>query len=346
MFLIDGAVHSGSGTLLRYAAALATILGEPLHMVRIRAGREKPGLRPQHLQALQACRELSSGELEGACVGSQEIFYRPGRTLRGGVHRWDIGTAGSATMLAFCILPVGLYAGNESRCTLVGGLFQDHAPTAFHMQHVLLPALNRMGAQVSLHMVRPGYIPEGKGEIILDVKPMKGPLQAFQAPFPGKATRVDGVALASHLHAEHVSQRMADRALKLLRQRGVSSDIRALDDDQAIQKGAALAIWAVTETGCILGSDQAGKRGRRSEDIAAHVVNALMEDLKTGATTDRFLSDQLILFAALAAGRTEYLIPCMTDHIASNLWLVEKMLGTRTKVEGSLLRIDGMSYHR
>lgn len=346
MLQIDGAVHSGSGTLLRYAAALATILGEPLHMVRIRAGREKPGLRPQHLQALQACREISSGELEGDFVGSQEIFYRPGPALGGGARRWDIGTAGSATMLAFCVLPLGLFAGSDSQYTLVGGLFQDHAPTAFHMQHVLLPALNRMGARAGLLMVRPGYVPEGKGEIKLEVKPMKGPLRALQAPFPGKVSRVEGCALASHLQAEQVSRRMADRALKLLNRYGISAAIHTLDDAQAVQKGAALAIWAVTDTGCRLGSDQAGKRGRRSEDIAAHVVNALMADLKTGATTDRFLADQLILFAALAEGRTEYLIPRMTDHIASNLWLVEKMLGARTKVEGNLLRIDGMSYHR
>jgi RNA 3'-terminal phosphate cyclase (ATP) len=315
-------------------------------MIRIRSGREKPGLRPQHLQALQACRELSSGELEGDFVGSREIFYRPGGTLLGGIRRWDIGTAGSATMLAFCTLPIGLFAGSASHYTLVGGLFQDHAPTFFHMRHVLIPSLCRMGAQASLRMVRPGYVPEGKGEMVLDVVPMKETLKAFQAPISGKVSRMDGIALASHLQAEQVSQRMADRALKLLGQQGISATIEPLDDDGAIQKGAALAIWAETETGCRLGSDRAGKRGRRSEDIAAHVVNTLMEDLKTGATTDRFLADQLILFAALAAGRTEYLIPRMTDHIASNLWLVEKMLGVRTKVEGNLLRIDGMSYHR
>ena len=100
MLEIDGSIHSGSGTLLRYAVALATLVGEPLHMVRIRAKREKPGLRPQHLQAIRACATLSEGELTGAEVGSQEIFYRPGRSLpAGGNFEWDIGTAGSATML-------------------------------------------------------------------------------------------------------------------------------------------------------------------------------------------------------------------------------------------------------
>ena len=126
MLEIDGAVHSGSGTLLRHAAALATILGEPLHMFRIRARRENAGLRPQHLQALRACCELTSGSLEGDLIGSQEVFYRPGPSIRGGTRRWDIGTAGSATMLACCVLPVGTFASAASQFTVVGGLFQDY----------------------------------------------------------------------------------------------------------------------------------------------------------------------------------------------------------------------------
>jgi len=39
------------------------------------------------------------------------------------------------------------------------------------------------------------------------------------------------------------------------------------------------------------------------------VVSSLLEDLATPATTDRHLADQLILFAALAKGTTQYRIP-------------------------------------
>ncbi len=346
MLEIDGAVHSGSGTLLRYAGALATLLGEPLHLFRIRAKREKPGLRPQHLQALRACCELCSGKLEGDQVGSLEVFYRPGSEIRGGGYHWDIGTAGSATMLAFCVLPLGIFGGSPSRFTIRGGLFQDHAPTFFHMQNVLLPVLDRMGIRSALHMARPGFVPEGQGELVLEVSPRKGAIEPLLARKQGEISQVRGIALASHLRAEMVADRMAAEATALLKKAGLTATIDILEDDRAVQKGAALLIWIQTETGCRLGSDQAGKRGRRSENIASHVVKALREDLHSGATTDRFLADQLILFAALAEGRTEYIVPRMTDHVASNLWLVEKMLGVRTKWEGNLLRIDGIGYHR
>ena len=49
MIHIDGGQKSGSGTIVRFAVGLATLLGEELHLTNIRAKREKPGLRPQHL---------------------------------------------------------------------------------------------------------------------------------------------------------------------------------------------------------------------------------------------------------------------------------------------------------
>jgi RNA 3'-terminal phosphate cyclase (ATP) len=54
MIQIDGAAKSGSGTILRLAVALSTLLGEELHLWNVRARRDKPGLRPQHLQVVLA----------------------------------------------------------------------------------------------------------------------------------------------------------------------------------------------------------------------------------------------------------------------------------------------------
>jgi len=106
MLRIDGAAKSGSGTIVRTSVALAALLGEELFLYNIRAKREKSGLRPQHLRAVRAVAELSGGELDGAAVGSMELRFRPGRRLSGGEYVWDIGTAGSTTMLALTVLPV------------------------------------------------------------------------------------------------------------------------------------------------------------------------------------------------------------------------------------------------
>ena len=346
MIEVDGSAHSGSGTLLRYAVALAALLGEPLHMSRIRAKREKPGLRPQHLQAVRACCSLSDGELEGAEVGSTEIIFKPGHTLKTGDFRWDIGTAGSTTMLAFTLIPLALFASRPCSFSMVGGLFQDFAPSAFHLQMVLLPVLKRMGAEIRIEVLQPGYPPKGEGRLGVEVKPLRGGLKPLRMAEQGTIKGIRGISLASHLENERVSERMADQCKRLLEKRGYQAHIEVLNDQTALQKGAALLLWAETETGCLLGSDQAGKPGRRSEKIAHSVVDSLFEDLDTKATTDRHLADQLILFASLAGGTSEYVIPRMTEHIESNLWLVEKILGVKSELRKNHLRIEGIGFQK
>lgn len=153
MIEIDGATKSGSGTIVRYSVGLAALLGKDLHLFNIRQKRNKPGLRPQHLKAVQACAEMTRGELEGAEVTSKEIVFRPGKTIHGGSYRWDIGTAGSTTMLAQTILPLACFADAPCDIEIIGGLFQDYAPAAHHLQHVVFPIYKRMGLEVSLKVI-------------------------------------------------------------------------------------------------------------------------------------------------------------------------------------------------
>ena len=346
MIEVDGSAHSGSGTLLRYAVALATLLGEPLHMTRIRAKREKPGLRSQHLQAVRACCSLSGGRLEGAEVGSSEFFYHPGKTLKGGNFQWDIGTAGSTTMLAFTLIPLALFARRPCRFSIQGGLFQDFAPSAFHMREVLIPMLRRMGAEVRLEILRPGYVPKGQGHLMLEVKPLHGFLNPIMMNRQGNVREIWGISLASHLEKGKVAERMATHCERLLGEQGYPARVEVHSDKTAPQRGAALFLRADTDTGCLLGADQAGKPGRRSEAIAESVVGTLLEDLRTKATTDRHLADQLILFAALARGTTQFLIPSVTDHVEANLWLVEKILGAKVELRGKGLRLEGIGFQK
>jgi RNA 3'-terminal phosphate cyclase (ATP) len=203
-----------------------------------------------------------------------------------------------------------------------------------------------MGAEVRLDILRPGYVPKGQGHLMLEVKPLDGFLKPFFMKEQGNLKEVWGISLASHLERDKVSERMASRCKELLEKRGYASQIEIQNDNTASQKGAALFLRAGTETGCLLGSDRAGKPGRRSEAIAEFVVASLLEDLRTKATTDRHLADQLILFAALARGTTEYLIPRTTDHVKANLWLVEKVLGAKSEPEAKHLRLEGIGFQK
>jgi RNA 3'-terminal phosphate cyclase (ATP) len=324
---------------------MASLLGEDLRITNIRAKRDKPGLRPQHLAAVKACAEIGGASLTGAEVGSREMTFRPGKTIRGGDYRWEIGTAGSTTLLAMMLLPVSSFAPAETAFEATGGLFQDFAPSAHHMQHVLFPSLAKMGVEASLQIVRPGYVPGGGGTIRVKIRPVIRRLSAISLREQGKVTSVSGVALSSHLREQEVSHRMAEACREVLSAKGFAAAIERVYDDTAAQAGASLAVWAETDTGCLLGSDQAGRRGRRSENIGRYVADCLLADLATGATVDRFLADQLIIYAALADGVSEYVLPALTDHVDANLWLVEEF-GARTRLDGNKLLIEGIGHRR
>jgi RNA 3'-terminal phosphate cyclase (ATP) len=343
MLHLDGSSFSGSGTIVRFGVPLAALTGQVLRLTNVRARRSPPGLRAQHLKAVEAVTQLCQGTLEGGTVGSQELLFRPGRLPQGGSFQWDIGTAGSTTMLALALLPVAAFAQGPQTFHLTGGLFQDFAPSAFHLQHALLPLVRHMGLQAELRLRRPGYVPTGGGSIELTVTPVASRLRPLTMAARRGDLRYWGIALSSHLQQRQVSQRMADACQRVLQQRGLQADIRLCTDDTAPQAGAALALFAEGPN-ALLGADQAGARRRPAEAIGRFVACALLEDLGSGATVDRHLADQVIIFAALASGTSTFLLPQITDHVHTNIWLVETLLGARAHFEGRLLHIEGVGY--
>ena len=345
MLDIDGGQHAGSGTLVRYAVALAALLSQPLHLFNARAKRPTPGLRPQHVASVMACAELCGAKIEGVTVGSREFTFAPGVRIKGGDFAWDIGTAGSTTMLVLSMLPLACFADRPVTARITGGVFQDFAPSPHHMEHVLLPLLQRMGVAIELQVIRAGYVPRGAGTIELHVRPVKLSLHALTLTDQGFASEVSGIAFASHLAERRVSERMARVCEQRLVHAGLSATIQRVDDTTALHAGASLAVWAETSTRCLLGADRAGAVRRSSEAIGRFVAEALLADLATGATVDRHVADQLVLFAALAEGTSQYRVPSPTAHLQSNLWLISQF-GVQGRCRAPQVVIEGLGVCR
>lgn len=346
MLTIDGSRYSGSGTIVRQAVAYSALTGQPIRVVNARSKRDKPGLRPQHIRVVEAIAELVNGRAEGLAQGSQEFTFRPGPLKTGRHYQWDIGSAGSTTMLALGILPVLAFAGSPVTVELRGGLFQDFAPSAFHLQHVLLPLLRAMGLRAELEIGRPGYVPLGGGILSLIVHPLTESLRSFVKEEVGPVTGVWGIALSSHLEERQVSRRMAESAEGVLRDSGYQADMEIRHDTESPQRGAALAIFADRGSTVRLGADQAGALRRRAEAIGKHVAKQLLEEITSGATLDRFAADQIIPFAALASGESRFIIPAATDHVLTSAWLAETFLGTQVRIDGQRLVIRGSGFRQ
>ncbi|MCZ7525630.1 MAG: RNA 3'-terminal phosphate cyclase [Acidimicrobiia bacterium] len=338
---IDGASHSGSGTIVRTCVAYAALTGRAVHLVRMRARRPRPGLRRQHLRAVTAVRELVGGELTGAGLGSRELTFVPGPRRPAGPYRFDIGSAGSVTALATALLPVLTRASAPVEIELRGGLFQDHAPTALHLQHVLLRTLTEMGLDAVATIERPGYVPSGEGVLRLAVGPSEGSLRPLVREEAAPVERIWGIALASHLVERRVATRMAETARAVLAAAGYDADIETREDTTATQAGAALALFADLRGGARLGADMAGARGRPAERIGREVATRLLEDLGRGATVDRFAADQLVPFAAIAAGETRLRVPVVTEHLTTACWLAGAFLPVEARLDDGLLVVEG-----
>jgi RNA 3'-terminal phosphate cyclase (ATP) len=297
------------------------------------------------MRVVEAICKVVSGQTEGVALGTQEFTFRPAAPPRGQQYLWDIGSAGSSTMLALAVLPVLAWNSTPVSVEIRGGIFQDFAPSVYHLQHVVLPLVRRMGVAATLTMERPGYVPRGGGILRLTVHPVRHGLQRLVLEEPGAVERVWGIALASHLAERRVSHRMAEAARSLLTSNGYRADIESQEDTCALQPGAALALFADLAGGVRLGADQAGAPRRRAEAIGRYVVQHLLEDLQTGATLDRYAADQVIPFAALAAGESRFRIPQITEHVESNAWLAQVFLGAEVRTTGQVLSITGVGWH-
>lgn len=167
-------------------------------------------------------------------------------------------------------------------------------------------------------------------------------LQPLALLEPGVVREVHGIALSSHLRQRRVSDRMATVCEERLKAAGLSCGIERVDDTTARHAGANLAIWAESTTGRRMGADRAGALGRSSEAIGAFVARTFLEDLRSGATVDRHLADQLVLFTALARGTSRYLVPCETEHLGTNLWLIAQF-GAHGSVDRRQVVIEGLA---
>ncbi|MEM3517035.1 MAG: RNA 3'-terminal phosphate cyclase [Candidatus Bathyarchaeia archaeon] len=342
MIEINGGEKSGSGTILRLSIALASILGEELHIYNIRKKRSQPGLRPQHLEAVLTASKLCNAEVKGASVGSEEIWYKPG-TIKGGELKAEIGTAGSIPMLIMTILPICAYAKQPVQLHIYkGGTDVKNSPTINYLRFLLLPTLERMGLKANLKIHKFGYYPVGMGEVSLEVQPCHE-LKPLRLEEFGEIEELRGISICTFLKERKVAERQAKAALLRLKEEGFNAKIDVYyDTSNPLQKGSSIVLWAKTDKNAILGADAIGELGKSSEIVGKEAAEKLIPELKAKATADVHLADMLIPYIALAKGNSTYLTRLITDHLETNIWISQKILNVEFNIKkfGNLYRIE------
>jgi len=114
---IDGA---RGGQVVRTAAGLAAVTGRWVRVEDVRGDRPTPGLKPQHVAAVEAVAAACDADLGGAEVGSEALVVRPG-PVRGGEFAVDVGTAGSLPLVFDAVLPLAVALSEPLELTATGG---------------------------------------------------------------------------------------------------------------------------------------------------------------------------------------------------------------------------------
>ena len=326
MMILDGA-HAG-GQFLRTSLSLSVTTGKEFKITNIRGKRENPGLQPQHLTAVNAIAEISNAEVEGNALYSKELVFIP-KKVEGGKFKFDIGTAGSTTLVFQTLLPALLFAKKESEVEIIGGTANPLAPPALEIKEVFLYFLKKCGIEIGFEILQEGFYPRGGGKIKFKVKPIKKVKEVYLEE-RGEYLKTEIISVVSEeLKRADVGERMS-RSFSMH-----MKDLKNVASEEFYRKtlspGCYLHVNQEFEQTKI-GFTVLGERGKKSEDLGKECAFKFKEIINSDAAVDHFTADQLLMYMALAGGGF-FTTDEVTDHLRTNAELIEKFLEVKFTIE-------------
>ncbi|WP_199508965.1 MULTISPECIES: RNA 3'-terminal phosphate cyclase [unclassified Psychrobacter] len=357
---IDGSTGEGGGQIVRSALTLSMLTGTPIQVRRIRAGRAKSGLMRQHLMCVQAAQTICNAEVSGAALGSDAFSFTP-QAVRAGDYHFDIGSAGSTSLVLQTILPALLFADSRvvdsqdvenkksdasSTVTIIGGTHNPLAPTTDFLQHAFVPLLAKLGMQVEIECVQAGFAPIGGGVIKARITPFlrRAGMPRFELTERGALQSI--VLCASVLNLDYsictreltsikaslleadIDEALMSTQSKRLDGIGEGNTCFAIVTHQLGDKNEAKATAKTStktnthqEVFSLLGEKRSSAENI-GKRLAGHIRRYLYD---TDALIDEYLTDQLLLPLALAGGGT-FTARMISEHSKTQAWLIEQFL--------------------
>jgi len=348
MFLkIDGSYGEGGGQILRTALSLSSILKKPVEIENIRKNRKEPGLKPQHLTCVNACRIITNAIVSDNEIDSTRLRFEPDG-LKGGEYAFDVaeksGSAGAVSLVLQAILLPLFHAENKSHIVLSGGTHVLWSPPIHYIRQVFLPAIKRMGYHATLNLEKWGWYPIGKGKIDISVTPSEE-FSSIDLTERGKLIKISGISAVSNLPL-NIAERQRNRGWNLLRAKGIDADIEIINAP-SIGKGTFFFILVEFEN-AIAGFSSLGAIGKKAEKVAEEACQDFFQYLDSGAAIDEHLAEQIIPYLTLSEEKSLFTVSKISMHLLTNIWAVKQFLPVEINVEGELgdkgeIKIQGIS---
>jgi RNA 3'-phosphate cyclase len=331
MIHIDGSQGEGGGQVLRSSLTLSLLTGVETQIEDIRARRSKPGLRAQHLKAVEAAAAVGRAETEGGEFGSTRLTFRPGK-IQPGRYQFDIGTAGStALVLQTIFLPLAR-SGDRSTVAITGGTHVRWSPSYHYLELHWLNFIRRLGCEAELDMHLAGFYPEGGGRMTAAITPCSQ-IKGLEVTERGALKQIRGISAISNL-PRHIAERQREQVIRRLGDRHYLTDIRLVDMSSRF-KGTMLLLLAEFEgsQACYF---SLGEIGKPAERVADEAVDQLEQFLYSDGAIDQYLADQLLLPLAFASGPSQLRTSKITRHLVTNADIIRSFVPVRIGIEGDL----------
>lgn len=266
---------------------------------------------------------------------STEIDFFPGPIQLGKKYVADPGTAGATGLLLQVSLPCVLFSQpappgpssdtpspgqleeQDERTTLQlhGGTNATSAPQVDYTNNILLPFLARhYNIHPKLKILKRGYFPRGGGLITFSVPPLPpgATLPSIAVTERGEITKIYGRSYVAGALPFHIATGMSNAAkTRLVSELGLNQKMVSIEvlkegtkDVGNNGSGSGIVLWAETDTGCVLGGSGLGSKGTDAASVGREAANELIRAIRGGGCVDEYLQDQIIIFLALAKGRS------------------------------------------
>ena len=320
---VDGSKGEGGGQILRTAISFSVIQKKPVRIENIRAGREVPGLRRQHLSALHVLAAVFGGELRGATEGSRTVIFVPGEQ-RLQTLSYDMGTAASITLVLQAIVPAIALAHSRLELALTGGTDVPWSPTYDYFERVVREAYGLIGIRFEVAAGRRGYYPRGGGRVTASIEPSAG-VSSVELTARGE---IPGARLVSRcgMLPRHVAERQLSSASEFLRKLGIKVSQADATEEESDSPGSSILVYHAG-SGAILGSDGIGAKGRPAEEVGREAATRFAAAVRSTACLDSNLADMVLPLLSLAPDPSRIVIPEVTSHLKSGLQIAAQFTG-------------------
>lgn len=323
MIEIDGSLGEGGGQILRTTLTLSVLYGKPVRISKIRAGRPKPGLMRQHLVCVHAAQKVCNAQVKGDYLKSDCVEFIPG-SIQGGEYHFEIGSAGSTTLVFQTVILPLLVADEESVVYFSGGTHNPMAPSLTDIKHGFLPLLRLMGADIETTTERWGFAPAGGGRWSVRIKPsVLNPVHLTERP------QMTDSNVKSYLSG--IKKHVGVRELEAYKD-ACHTDIETLKlrFPESISGGNLLShrMHFGSFSTCF---SKLGKQGVSAEKIARQLSAEVNHYIACGAVLNQYLADQMML-PMLVAGGGAFTASEITLHSETNVDTVFRLTGKKIDI--------------